>query len=45
MREARVIVCDERGDSYGDLCPKCVRKGFNWLGGQLQQLIPQAIQG
>lgn len=38
MREARVIVCNEQGYSYGDICPQCIRMGSNWLGSQLQQL-------
>lgn len=38
MRKARVIVCNDRGDSYGELCPKCVAKGYNLLGTKLQQL-------
>ncbi len=43
MKEARVIVCNEQGDSVGELCPKCIRMGFHWLGSQLQQLIPQTV--
>jgi predicted amidophosphoribosyltransferase len=38
MKEARVIVCNEQGYSYGDICPECIRRGSNWLGSQLQQL-------
>lgn len=38
MREARVIVCNERGDSYGDICPQCMALGFDWIGSQLEQL-------
>ncbi|HAG84699.1 MAG TPA: hypothetical protein DCL61_26995 [Cyanobacteria bacterium UBA12227] len=41
MREARVIVCNERGDSYGDICPQCIAMGFNWIGNQLQHLSQQ----
>jgi hypothetical protein len=41
MREARVIVCSEQGDSYGDICPQCVAMGFNWVGRQLKQLTAQ----
>lgn len=36
MREARVIVCNERGDRYGDICPQCIGMGFNWIETQLQ---------
>jgi hypothetical protein len=38
MREARVIVCNDRGDSYGDVCPECIAMGYNWIGSKLQQL-------
>jgi len=38
MSEARVIVCNEQGDSYGDICPECIAMGFDWIGNQLQQL-------
>jgi uncharacterized protein CbrC (UPF0167 family) len=42
MMEARVIVCNEQGDSYGDICPSCIERGSNWVGAQLQQRTPQA---
>ena len=41
MREARVIVCNEQGDSYGDICPQCVAMGFKWIGSKLQQVTPR----
>ncbi len=41
MKEARVIVCNEQGDSYGDICPECIAMGINWIGSQLQDLTPQ----
>jgi uncharacterized protein CbrC (UPF0167 family) len=39
MTEARVIVCNEQGDSYGDICPYCIAMGCNWLERKLQQLV------
>ena len=41
MKQARVIVCDEKGDSYGDICPQCIAMGFNWIGRQIQELSPR----
>ena len=41
MKEARVIVCNQRGDSYGDICPQCITMGFGWIGKQLQYLAPR----
>lgn len=41
LKEARLIVCNEQGDSYGDICPQCIAMGSNWIGRQLQQLTPQ----
>jgi hypothetical protein len=38
MTEARIIACNEQGKSYGDVCPQCLEKGFNWLNQQFQQL-------
>jgi hypothetical protein len=40
MSKARLIVCNDRGESYGELCPQCVAKGYNLLGTKLQQLTP-----
>ena len=44
MREARVILCNEQGDSYGDICPQCIAMGFNWIGNQLQRLNDRVVQ-
>lgn len=41
MKQARVIVCDEKGDSYGDICPQCIAMGFDWIGRQIQNLSPR----
>lgn len=29
--EAKIIVCDDQGTPYGEVCPHCLRKGFHWL--------------
>lgn len=38
MSEARLIVCNDRGDRYGDVCPECIAKGGNWVSIQLWEL-------
>lgn len=38
MGEARLIVCSNQGDSYGDVCPKCMGRGANWINNQLRQI-------
>jgi hypothetical protein len=35
LSEARLIVCDDRGDRYGDICPECTTRGGNWINSQL----------
>jgi hypothetical protein len=36
MNEARLIVCNDRGDRYGDICPNCITRGGKWIGSQLE---------
>jgi hypothetical protein len=36
-REARLIVCSEKGDGYGDVCPECIGRGAHWIKSQLQE--------
>jgi predicted amidophosphoribosyltransferase len=31
LAEARIIVCDAKGSSCGDVCPQCIAMGPNWL--------------
>ena len=38
MREARVIVCNNHGDGYGDICPQCIAMGRSWIKRRLKQL-------
>lgn len=37
MKEARLIICNDEGDSYGDVCPECMARGANWINSRLQQ--------
>jgi hypothetical protein len=39
MSEARLIACNDRGDSYGDVCPHCLTKGGAWINDRLQLSI------
>jgi hypothetical protein len=37
-REARVIICNEQGITYGDACPHCISQGFAWMKTQFELL-------
>ncbi|WP_281172805.1 hypothetical protein [Cylindrospermum stagnale] len=37
MKEARLIICDDQGEIYGDVCPECIARGATWIGNRLQQ--------
>lgn len=28
-KEAKIIVCNNQGNCYGEVCPECLEKGFN----------------
>ncbi|MGF1939516.1 MAG: hypothetical protein RM347_035230 [Nostoc sp. ChiQUE02] len=34
--EARLIICNDQGEGYGDICHQCIAKGGNWIQYQLQ---------
>ncbi len=36
-REARLIVCSDQGDGFGDVCPECIARGAHWIKSQLQE--------
>jgi hypothetical protein len=36
--KARIIICNDQGNSYGEACPKCLKKGFYWLSDRFEQL-------
>lgn len=38
IKEAKVIVCSDRGEGYGEACPDCIAKGFTWMENRFQQL-------
>lgn len=29
INEARLVVCNDQGDGYGDICHQCIAKGGN----------------
>lgn len=35
--EARLIVCSDEGEGFGDICPECINMGAYWIKSQLQQ--------
>lgn len=35
---ARVIVCNNRGKTYGEVCPHCLKEGFNWLSDRFERI-------
>ncbi|OUL36110.1 hypothetical protein BV372_08570 [Nostoc sp. T09] len=37
MLAARLIICNDQGDGYGDICPQCTARGGNWIQVQLQE--------
>lgn len=36
--EAKIIVCSDQGNYYGEVCPECLKKGFYWLNDRFEQL-------
>jgi predicted amidophosphoribosyltransferase len=38
MTEAKIIVCNDQGNNYGEVCPECLKKGFVWLSDRFEQL-------
>ncbi|MBW4541214.1 MAG: hypothetical protein KME43_19060 [Myxacorys chilensis ATA2-1-KO14] len=38
MTEAKIIICNEQGTYYGEVCPKCLEKGFDWLSDRFERL-------
>lgn len=38
MTEAKVIVCNDQGKYYGEVCPECLKNGFNWLSDRFDQI-------
>ncbi|MEH2213194.1 hypothetical protein [Nostoc sp.] len=40
---ARLIVCNDQGEGYGDICHQCIAKGGNWVQLQLQKFSHQLL--
>jgi hypothetical protein len=38
MTEAKIIVCNNQGNDYGEVCPQCLSRGFDWLSAQFERL-------
>lgn len=38
---ARVIVCNESGDAYGDLCAACFTQGSSFIRSRIHQRLEQ----
>lgn len=43
MKEARVIVCNKRGYSYGDVCHTCIVMGEMWVKIKVKQIMRRRI--
>ncbi|MEP0911262.1 hypothetical protein NDI45_10070 [Leptolyngbya sp. GB1-A1] len=41
MKEGRVILCDDQGDRYGEVCPDCISQGIHWLNHEFERLVQQ----
>ena len=35
---AKILVCNDQGKQYGEVCPNCLGKGFDWLSDRFEQL-------
>lgn len=44
LQEARIIVCNEGGNTCGDLCPQCVAKGPEWIWQHLLQVTKISLK-
>lgn len=38
MAEAKVLVCNNQGKYYGEVCPNCLNEGFAWIRDRFEQL-------
>jgi hypothetical protein len=43
INEARLVVCNDQGDGYGDICHQCIAKGGNWIQSQLQEFSKKLL--
>ncbi|MGL5804380.1 MAG: hypothetical protein ACRC2R_23700 [Xenococcaceae cyanobacterium] len=37
LSDARLIVCNDTGEFFGDVCPECTTRGGNWINSQLNR--------
>lgn len=37
-REAKVIICNDQGKNYGEVCSLCLKEGFGWISDRFNQL-------
>jgi hypothetical protein len=38
IQPAKVIICNDQGMSYGEVCPQCINQGFDWIHNRFTQL-------
>jgi hypothetical protein len=38
VKEAEVIVCDDQGKPCGEVCPQCLKRGYQWLSHRFDQI-------
>ncbi len=43
MQEAQVLLCNEKGNSYGRVCPQCLSKGASWINSRFNQLTSRQL--
>jgi hypothetical protein len=41
--KARLIICNDQGEGYGDICHQCISKGGNWIQFQLQEFSQKML--
>lgn len=43
LQDAQVLLCNDKGNSYGRVCPQCLRKGAGWINSQFNQLNTRLV--
>lgn len=38
QKDAQVILCNDQGRGYGEVCSHCLGRGLNWIGDRFNQL-------
>jgi hypothetical protein len=45
VHSARVLIYNNHGKNYGEVCPQCLDRGFEWLSHRFEQLSqPQVVE-